>query len=226
MVLMLTTRVDYYEKYNERRDCIDQNLVLILTRLGFDPVLVPNSLEDSASLAERIQPGGIVLSGGNDIAPEAYGGDPELSSNVSPQRDSTEMGLLRYAIDAQKPVLGICRGLQLINVFFSGHLVQDLGAFSGSTVDHVATRHDITLNEHFPIEQYRGQRITINSYHNQGIVDSCLSGQLLPMAYSDDNVVEALRHKSLNIFSINWHPEREEHLSKLDSDLIKSVFGK
>lgn len=158
---------------------------------------------------------GLVLQGGNDLAPETYGEEP-----VSPQwhgdrvRDRYEMDLVDRFIQAGKPVLGICRGMQLLNVAFGGTLVQDLPTQRPGPVTHLEPAHYERCLHRVHLEPgsvlaglYPGvQTATVNSIHHQGV--KTLGRGLAVEARADDGLIEAIRWQGPSyVFGMQWHPE-------------------
>lgn len=151
----------------------------------------------------------LVLQGGIDIHPQNYGQhniDPTRFKNDS-LRDAFEMKLIAKAIEFKIPILGICRGAQLLNVFFGGSLIQDV---SGHRNREIYDQFTHTLNwdsQSFLSEIYpnaNGQGI-VNSIHHQCI--DFIPSDLIACAFSHDSRVEAFKHKNLPIFGVQWHPE-------------------
>ena len=223
--LLLTTRVAVCDSYREVRDCIDQQLVKLLADLQFDVFLMPNCLSDPVRWITKVSPNGIILSGGNDIHPKHYQQENLSCNNISVERDAAEMAVINYAVKHKVPLLGICRGLQMINVAFGGSLVQDLTAREGKKISHVSSVHTLEINGHFFLEEYVNSRIVVNSFHNQGITDQCMAKSLVSVAYSEDGVIEALRHKKYDIFGVQWHPERKDGDVSFDKKLITQFFN-
>ena len=160
---------------------------------------------------------GLVLQGGNDVAPEQYGEDPMHPDwGGDAVRDRYEMALVRAFADAGKPVFGICRGLQLINVTYGGSLFQDLHHQQATTLPH----RELARYEHFhhAVEfvpgtelaaLYKGQpRATTNSIHHQGI-KALAPGFVVEARCPDDGTVEAIRSTDPKrwIAGVQWHPE-------------------
>lgn len=216
---LVSQRIDIVKSYNEIRDALDQRLISIIDDLGGIPIIMPNILKKPLDYLECISPDIIVLSGGNDIVIDNKGDD---LSEIVRKRDTTESVLLAYAVKNKIPVLGICRGMQMINVYFGGKLIQNLRE---SFNDHVAVRHDIKLEPHF-FNELQVSSYEVNSYHNQGFTHKYLSENLLPIAVSKDGIVEAVRHKTLPIIGIQWHPEREEDLKSIDIFILKKLLTK
>jgi len=150
---------------------------------------------------------GLILCGGNDIDPSRYNESVDGAIEIDRLRDQVEFDLLRAYIDAGKPVMGICRGFQLINVFFGGSLYQDLPDKSSHTsqTDHYIT-HSVTATENSIVGKIYGTSFPVNSSHHQAV--KVLGEGLNATAYWKDKYVEAFEHKTLPIFGIQWHPEK------------------
>jgi len=193
----VTQRVAIVPAYGERRDCLDQAWVKFLATCGLLPVPIPNSVETALALCEHAKVGGIVLTGGNDLA--ALGGD-------APERDAAENALLDFAARRSLPVLGVCRGMQIIQQRFLIPLERVEG--------HVAERHPIRV-EGVPTE--------VNSFHRFGAFGS--RPPLDVWAVAGDGVIEAVRHVGEPVTGIMWHPERCAPFAPADVDLFRQVFG-
>ena len=209
IVVGVTQRIDIVEGRAELRDALDQRLMQWLVQAGFLPVAIPNALlemnaplegsDDSVlgSWLQALKPRALVLSGGNDIGEH-------------PQRDATERYLLFWACANKVPVLGICRGLQMMAVWAGGDLVPVVG--------HVRTRHQLSLTSS-PAEW----PVSVNSYHNWGIF-SC-PPQFKVVAHAEDGGVEAVRHMQLPWEGWMWHPEREPQFDPVDTMRIQRLFS-
>jgi putative glutamine amidotransferase len=208
MRIGISQRVEVVASYGESRDCLDQQWFRLLESLGYTPVPIPNSLADPKRWLESMGIAGLILSGGNDLSrlPDA--------ANASVERDDTENALLSVAQERNWPVLGVCRGLQIMNVWLGG----DLARVSG----HAAVRHPVTLvpGADACFHPYR----EVNSFHNWGIAPSGLAADLIPQLVSPEGDVEAYRHVSLPWVGIMWHPERETPFSEQDKQLIHFTF--
>ena len=145
----------------------------------------------------------LLLPGGGDLEPWRYGQENTASRGLEPERDEAELRLLQEFTALGKPVLGVCRGLQTINVFFGGTLAQDVpghGAWEGGDRLHgVRTAPS-------PLRPLWGERMTVNSAHHQA-ADRLGSG-LRAVQWTGDGVVEALCHERLPVWAVQWHPER------------------
>ena len=194
--IVFTQRVEIIDSYGERRDCADQNVAKFLYACGFLPIPIMNQPELVRLFWDYVKPDGILFAGGNDLA--AYGGN-------APERDETERLLLDYALKADVPLFGICRGMQMIADYWGTKLEKVSG--------HIKTFHTINGNL---------SRKSVNSYHGMGIKE--VLSPLTAVARSSDGIVEAIKHKTHKVAGIMWHPEREDIFSMEDIDLISSFF--
>lgn len=193
--VLVSQRVEVVSTYNERRDCLDQSWCGFLRECGFLPIPVMNAGENLETLADAVKPAGILLTGGNDLAD--YGGD-------APERDETERRLIHLGIDRNIPIMGVCRGLQIIAEVYGGKLERVQG--------HVRQRHLIQGN------------ITrvVNTYHNMAVLHPPEGFEVL--AVSEDSVIEAMRSRTERIQAIMWHPERETPYDPEDISLFRDFF--
>ena len=147
---------------------------------------------------------GLLLSGGDDVNPACYDEENTASEGIDPKRDAAELALVGAFLRAGKPIFGICRGQQLLNVAFGGTLIQDLpeGIRQPSDTYHKTKALPGTL-----IARYFGEEMCTNHYHHQA-VDRVGKGLRATQYSKDGAVIEALEHESLPIFSVQWHPER------------------
>ncbi len=208
MRIGLTQRVEV-SAHGERRDCLDQRWQVLLGQIGYDVVAVPNRLSDPGEWVARIGLQGLILTGGNDLA-ELPG-----ASNPAPERDRTEARLLEWAAATDCPVLGVCRGLQLINVWQGGVL--------GRVDGHVACRHELEICVDGPPGLSREGEV--NSFHAWGVPTDGLGEGLEVLARDAGGSIEALRHHTLPWLGIMWHPEREQPFAEVDLQLIRNHFG-
>jgi gamma-glutamyl-gamma-aminobutyrate hydrolase PuuD len=207
-VLAISQRVDSAPLYRERRDGLDQRWATLAQELGLLLVPLPNLAQMTGELLAAVSPAGLILSGGNDLTtPDEEGSAPE--------RDSSERQALLWAESAGgRPVLGVCRGMQAIQLHCGGKLTSVRG--------HVASRHPLlTLNVESPILLPR----EVNSFHNFGLTTDILAPALVPVGVAEDGMVEAFRHKHLPWYGIMWHPERECPFQIEDMKTISTIFG-
>ena len=188
---------------------------------GGIPVILP--LEMAEEDVDRIVKtcDGFLFTGGQDITPKLYGAKDTLSIAPSPERDKLETLLLSKALQSDKAILGICRGLQFINVFLGGTLWQDLPSQHPSDIVHRQSKpynaptHKVGLNG--DLRTLLGKdTIEVNTLHHQAIKD--LSSDLVPMAIAPDSIIEAARMENKRfVWAVQWHPE---YMFKTDPDSL------
>lgn len=195
----VSQRVDDVPDRGERRDALDQRLTLWLMEVKCIPIPVPNliifgrnRLSDFKNWIEASGVDGVVLSGGNDIS-------------SCPERDATETALLDYARERTLPLLGICRGMQMMAVAAGAELMHVEG--------HVRVDHNLT-------GEIMGKA---NSYHNHSI-KTCPDGYRV-IAKSEDGGIEAIANNKLPWEGWMWHPEREERFMERDVVRGRKLFG-
>lgn len=192
--ILVSQRADSIEGRNERRDSVDQRLTEFVVAVGGMPIPVPNLLFDTGLLNEwlnLVEPDAILLSGGNDIG-------------TCPDRDQTELALLDYAECRKLPVLGICRGMQL--------MAHRMGVSLKQIDHHVAVRH--AVNGEISLE--------VNSFHNLAL-EKC-PDDFKVLAIAEGGEIEAIAHKSLNWQGWMWHPERETPFAASDIERFRSLL--
>jgi len=150
---------------------------------------------------------GLILCGGADIDPKYYNEELGGSVNIDLDRDEAEFALLDAYVKAGKPVLGICRGHQLINAYFGGSLYQHIpeAALHTSRADFICT-HNVTAEEDSVLGRLYGTSFPVNSSHHQNV--KVLGQGLRATAYWNGRYVEAFEHTSLPVLGVQWHPER------------------
>lgn len=211
-------------------DYLRQAYVPFLEELGIAPVLVPNALRDPAVYVCALGLTGVVLTGGGDVVPARYGQPNRGSRGLSAQRDAVEWALLDLALARGLPVLGICRGLQVINLYFGGGLIQDLPTHGGRYLAHESDEpHEVTLTHAATAELLGVHALHTNTHHHQGVTAAELARDLLPFAVCADGVIEGLLHPTLPVLAVQWHPERPTpsagHDRRLFAHFLAGVAG-
>ncbi len=192
-------------------DFLKQTYVPFLESVGVVPVLVPNVIADPAAYMQALGVEGLLLTGGGDIDPARYHQPNSASEDISERRDSTETILLQSAVERRLPVFCICRGLQMLNVFFGGGLVQDIPTQCATAIPHDGPAiHPVTISDPAVAEPLGTSRFQTNSYHHQGISREYLAPDLRVFAATEDGIIEGLIHPTLPIMGVQWHPERPE----------------
>ena len=196
---------------------IKKRYLASLKQAGCAVVVLPPSLteDEAAVVLDRVD--GLLLPGGGDVDPARYGAvvaSPHCSP--TPERDRLEAALIRQAAERDMPLLGICRGMQIMNVALGGTLTQDVSP-AGARVAHWqpepynAPSHPVRIDGESPLAAYLGltgecTAIPVNSMHHQGVRD--LAPALRPCAWADDGLVEAALWPEKRFFiAVQWHPE-------------------
>lgn len=205
--IAITQRLVENENYSETRDALDVKFSALFRELDVLPIPLP-TYTDFATYLHELPLDGIVLSGGNDLA-------AVNPNSISADRDQFERGVLKMAIAAKIPVLGICRGMQLIAEYF--------GSTLKPVTSHVATEHAIVAVEGTSYYDLVSRIGATNSFHDYGI-DTVGDG-IVVLARSDDGEIEALSHREHRVLGHMWHPERGVGPRTAEVELIKYFFG-
>lgn len=181
-----------------------------LTDRGLNTIMINTNNPNPEEIVKLCD--GFLLTGGTDIDPVHFGEENTgESKNVLPQLDILDKLIIEHAVETKKPILGICRGHQAINIFLGGTLHQHIGTDHESVkIDHIV---ETVPNKHLNFKK----QINVNSWHHQAVKD--LAPGLELIASHPDGTVEAFAHKTLPIVGVQWHPEI---LS--DSEETKLIF--
>jgi putative glutamine amidotransferase len=214
-VLVVTRRTIRKHKYI---DYVGEFHLALLIRIGVLPVMVPVVEGAPACLPEYMaNMKGLLVVEGEDIEPTHYKARPENFKHLEkthPLKDEIEIRLIRHALRKNLPILGICRGSQLLNVVCGGTLYGDVQKEKKSQLKHIdfahydTYRHPISITPGSPLHNWYGQKtLRVNSYHHQGIRD--LARRFKPMAHTEDGLVEGYYDpKSRFVVGLQFHPER------------------
>jgi len=185
--------------------------VRALEGAGLVPLAIPTILAPDRAAAALESVRGLVLTGGEDVAPARYGAAPHPRlGDVDPARDAAELALIDAARRRRLPILAICRGIQILNVALGGTLYQDLNSERPGSVPHnESSNHDVRVEPGSLLERTLGARsASVNSRHHQAIRD--LAPGLKAVAWADDGVIEAAEPADASapwIVAVQWHPE-------------------
>ena len=184
--------------------------------------LKENDIEVIATLDvdEAIKCDGLLLPGGGDIDPVYYGEEMNGSDEPDRELDKAQRDILDAFVKAKKPILGICRGMQLINIYFGGSLYQDLGTRDIHTRknDNDSIHSVKSVEEGNLFEKFYGKTFNINSAHHQGAKK--LGKGLKEVLRSEDGVCEAVIHEELPIIATQFHPERMSYKQRRDDAVV------
>lgn len=196
--ILITQDIIYAKSYLEKRDSISHLLLEFLQKNNYHPILVPNNLMIFKKLINNIKFEGVILSGGNDLGSEK-------------NRDFIEKKLISYSVKKNIPILGICRGMQIIAKFH--------GVKLHKTSNHANKKHYVTKSSNNKLSKLFN-KTKVNSFHNFYIKKTNKKFENLLLA--PDNSIESFKIKNKDIFGVMWHPERMN--SKKSNILIKKIF--
>ena len=203
---------DIARKPGERdRAFVYTTYVESLRRAGAVPLLIPPQPENVDDLLDGLD--GLVLAGGDDCDPAVYGEPPHPSVEpMDPRRQSNDLSLARAARERGVPTLGICLGIQMMNVAAGGSLIQDIDSAMKTEIDHASEpsdrhRHDVLIEANTRLGGILGaQELNVNSSHHQAIKD--VGDGLRITAQAPDGVIEGLEDPSHPFYvGVQWHPE-------------------
>jgi putative glutamine amidotransferase len=186
--------------------------VRAVERAGGRALLVPPDGDGVEETLEALD--GLILSGGNDVDPAAYGAEPHAATGgVRPERDRAELALLEAALARDMPVLAVCRGSQLLNVARGGDLVQHLPEVVGDEKHRetpgVFSEHGVRVDPESRLGALVGERAPVQSHHHQGF--GRVGAGLREAAWADDGTLEAVEDPSKRFaLGVLWHPEEGE----------------
>lgn len=200
-------------------------------KAGGVPVVAPCIADEEAVLRMFEVADGILFTGGEDVHPRYYNENIEADNlGISDRRDSFELILARHALKSNKPILGICRGMQLLNVAAGGTLYQDLKTKIGHTVPNTPKErllHDVKITENTRLHEiYKKDIKEVNSFHHQAVKD--LADAYIPTAKAADGIIEGFEMKGDRfLVGVQWHPEmlHERYPEELEifKAFIKSI---
>jgi putative glutamine amidotransferase len=196
-----------------------------LRRAGAIPVLIPPQPENTADVIDNLD--GLVLAGGYDCDPTIYGEEPHPTVEpMDPRRQSNDLSLARAARERGIPTLGICLGLQVMNIAAGGTLVQDITSQVPTDIEHVSepedrARHDVHIEQGTYLAKILGgtAAMNVNSSHHQAIKD--VGEGLRETAHAPDGIVEGLEDPRHPFYvGVQWHPEDMK-----GEESATSIFG-
>ncbi len=217
---------DLFEGY-EKAYVMDDYVQAVL-RSGAVPIVLP-IIKDSEKIKEYARIiDGLILTGGHDVNPLIYGEEPDVKTKeLSPKRDFLDFKLIKYITELKKPILAVCRGMQILNTYHGGTLYQDNSYCKTFHIKHmqngnpdVAT-HTIMIEPKTILESVLGNHTTVNSFHHQSVKE--LADGFKIVATSKDGIIEAIeKNDDQWCLGVQFHPE----ILSTDDNKMQALFDK
>lgn len=207
--IAISQRVIENSAYPERRDALDQRWFELLARISPGATLVPlpNGLRSTTAWLEALDFDALILSGGNDWG-------------SAPDRDRAETEAFEHFRARGRPILGVCRGFQVLNALTRGAIRAGVEGLA----NHVACSHEVTLAPGAFRRLAGAEQLVVNSFHDQVVLPDGVGVDFQPFALSRDGVVEGVHHRTAPIVGIQWHPERDDPAARFDAELIRELL--
>lgn len=211
---------------------VNSSYVNAIIEAGGIPLIIPVTADINIGIRLAEQLDGLLVPGGQDIAPQLFNEEPVPQvSYHQKHEDLFEFALIKEMYSRRKPILGICRGEQVINVAFGGTLYQDIPSQTNATICHVQSSkiraegtHSISITEDSKLAEILGTtKIYVNSYHHQSVKEIAKGFKI--SAVAPDGIIEAIESEDGLIIAVQWHPEemkRENHFKEMFEKFILS----
>ncbi len=196
--IIFTQRSQFNQTRKEYVDVLDQQFSALFSN-DFCLIPMPNRISNVVEFVENVGCEGVVLTGGNSTM--------ESDLDYCQNRSYVQMELLKYTEKKNIPTLGICYGMQFINKYLGGEVLE--------VSHHINTKHLVSFGE---------MSIEVNSFHKHGILKEGLAPELIEIAQFEDNTIESFIHRSLPWLGIMWHPERASSNPDIWVNLVKDIF--
>lgn len=210
------------------RAYVNNDYVQSVAKVGGAPIILPliSDYEEVKTQIEAVD--SIIISGGYDVNPLIYGEEPvQKQGFLCPERDEYDLMVIKVAMELNKPILGICRGLQILNAALGGSMYQDLSQIEGCYIKHVqesrpeVAGHSVEVVKGTKLYDILGEKITTNSFHHQAVKD--LAPGFKVAARAKDGVIEAIEKEDGFVIGIQWHPEM---MARKDNEVMINLFKK
>jgi len=204
-MIKLLISSNYKKHFDTYIDFIDHYWIKFFEKKNINYILIPNSKKIATKkIYKNNNVNLIILAGGNDVF---------AKDSFSKLRLEIELKLIRFGIKENIPILGICRGMQVLNIYFKGKLNKIEG--------HMRKNHIIKGVNNF----FKKKKFMVNSFHNYGISKKSISKNFIIYANDEKGNVEMFKHKTKNLYGVMWHPERNKNFSQLNK-IVKKILNK
>ena len=215
------------------RAYVNDDYIQSVADLGAIPMILPLVYDDEIIKLQVESIDALILSGGHDVNPLLWQEQPHTKLQaILPKRDTFDMKLLEYALELKKPILGICRGEQVINVYAGGNLYQDLSLSKNSYIKHnqvhlpYAPTHNIEIIQNTKLyDILKEDSIVVNSFHHMAVKE--VAPGYIVSAISKDGIVEGIEKEGEDfVLGVQWHPEmmrKDSGMKKIFKALINEA---
>ena len=220
MKILISQRIGK-DKHGEYFDYLENNYIDFFEKFNITPILLPNKIKDIIRFFKKNNCQRIILTGGENINPKLYRKKITSKPKYHYIRDRNEITLIKLSIKEKIPLLALCRGFQLVNIYFGGKLDINIDKTS---LKHKEKKHKLKLIEPFA-KIFRKKSFTVNSYHKQGVSVKNIAKCLTPMAITKDNrLIELYKHIDLPIIGVQWHLERKSYSKNIDNIIFRNFL--
>lgn len=194
------------------RAYVNNDYVQTTVMAGGAPFILP-LIPDYEAVKRQVESvDGIIISGGYDVDPLIYGEEPsQKQGGLCPERDQYDLMVVKAAMELKKPILGICRGMQILNAALGGTMYQDLSQIEGCYIKHnqgsrpEVASHSVKVEKGTKLCEILGEEVLTNSFHHQALKD--IAPGFKVSARAKDGVVEAFEMEEGFVIGVQWHPE-------------------
>lgn len=210
------------------RAYVNNDYVQTVVMAGGAPYILP-LISDYEAVKRQVETmDGIVISGGYDVNPLVYGEEPTQKQGfICPEREQYDSMVIKAAMELKKPIIGVCRGLQILNATLGGTLYQDLSFIDGCYIKHVQSSrpevasHTVNVEKRTKLYDILGEEILTNSFHHQAVKD--LAPGFKVAARAKDGVIEAIEKEDGFVIALQWHPEM---MARKGNEIMLNLFKK
>ncbi len=204
----------YTQDKARRMSILDRQYAEAVIGQGALPVIIPTTPDFQLAECYIDSVDALLITGGCDVSPLYYHAQPNKAvTTFSQERDFFEEALIKSALGKEIPIMGICRGMQMINAALGGNLIQHIPDEVENAICHVQSSieqrepcHSVKIEKGSMLYPIFGERGVVNSYHHQAVKE--LGRGLVPIAYSPDGICEAYECLEKKILAVQWHPEK------------------